>query len=49
MAGVNTTSIEGLWWQEIDSPDDLAIARAFYLEQRSKTTSPVRVAAANRY
>jgi choline kinase len=46
---VNTASIEGLWWQEIDAPDDLADARAFYLEQRSKTTTPVGLVASNRY
>ena len=27
---VDTTSIHGLWWQEIDSPEDLAAARSHY-------------------
>lgn len=29
-SGVDTTSIRGLWWQEIDSPEDLTAARSHY-------------------
>jgi choline kinase len=33
---VATVSIRGLWWQEIDSVEDLDRARAAYREQRAK-------------
>lgn len=36
---VETRSIQGLWWQEIDSPEDLERARAFYA-QRGAAAAP---------
>lgn len=36
---VETCSIRGLWWQEIDSPEDLDWARAAYREQRGDRES----------
>lgn len=43
---VDTVSIEGLWWAEVDSPRDLAEVRAHYRD-RSRTDEPsVRVATA---
>jgi choline kinase len=45
---VGTASIEGLWWQEIDSPDDLALARSYFLEPQRESAAPVRAVAANR-
>lgn len=41
---IATTSIQGLWWQEIDSPDDLARAREAF--RRGHDADP-RVAGAN--
>jgi choline kinase len=29
---VRTVSIEGLWWSEIDSPEDLAAVRGHFLQ-----------------
>jgi choline kinase len=28
---VETVSIEGLWWAEIDTPEDLAVARSHFI------------------
>ena len=39
---VATTSITGMWWQEVDSPDDLEAARAgFRREDDEKQPVPV--------
>lgn len=33
---VDVVSIEGLWWAEIDTPDDLAQARAYFDRERAR-------------
>ncbi|MEW6298091.1 MAG: phosphocholine cytidylyltransferase family protein [Thermodesulfobacteriota bacterium] len=33
---VDVVSIEGLWWTEIDTPDDLARARAYFDRERAR-------------
>jgi len=42
---VATTSITGLWWQEVDSPEDLEAARAGFRELREEAKEPVPVLA----
>lgn len=42
---VATTSITGLWWQEVDSPDDLEAARAGFRRLREEPKEPVPVLA----
>ena len=37
---VNTVLINGLWWREIDTPQDLADARAFFARWRRDGTRP---------
>lgn len=44
---VNTVSINGLWWREIDTPQDLADVRAFFARWRPdgiRSVSPVDIA-----
>ena len=38
---VETVSIEGLWWGEIDTPEDLAKVRAHFIHRQSLLRSPV--------
>jgi choline kinase len=41
---IETTSIRGLWWREIDSPEDLAEVRAAYAMLAEDTPARARVA-----
>jgi choline kinase len=45
---VSTTSITGLWWQEIDSPEDLEAARAGFRSEREEAKEPVPLIARGR-
>ncbi|MFQ5415670.1 MAG: sugar phosphate nucleotidyltransferase [Myxococcota bacterium] len=42
---VRTTSITGMWWQEIDSIEDLQSARDGFLQRRDEAKEPVPVLA----
>ena len=44
--GVETTLINGLWWGEIDGPEDLHSVRADLSRGESKPLEPTRFAAA---
>jgi len=37
---VHTASITGLWWAEVDSPEDLAEVRAFFEQRERKREAP---------
>ena len=43
MVQVNTACIEGLWWTEIDTPEDLARARRHFAHERAKREQTAQV------